>query len=533
MILFSCNENSVEKKMDPKVVAAVVEGAMKTADRLDGMNMKAYEMGQVGTAMAENGAAGAAEVLDGALKTADEVHSLSNKAVAEKLRTQTADWSAKDLEQITPTIDRIEKATARVWVIRSIAEGIGILDKGKAMIVLSDAARDAGQMTDMKYRDMDLRSVSAAMAPINLEAAVEAAGRISDPRVKAWALTEAGKEASEPAAAVKILAMAGDAALAIQQSEPESELLCDRTPASARDKVLSAEKSRLVAASAKALAGAALAMNKVDAQKARAMFGTAVETAASIEHPYTKAYAMSDVAMVMAEADPAQASQLSEQIEPGHEDAKFAAMMKVASVNAKNKGRADEAEIDKVAEVAKSISDPYDRAKALQAACTAMVPVNKDKAAQLAADIDYPELRNTVLAAVAVEYSKQDDGLAKKALDNIAEPRFAKAAVLYVKAGALSEMAAIKAQKDQAAAIKLYGKAAGAAAEAKSQALQWKIATALCALDQNKLFDMAAKIDSDDSARAVALSDIAADWSSRGDQRAGMVWDLAAKAAGS
>jgi hypothetical protein len=81
LLLVSCKESAEKKGVDPKVLAATVEKAMKAADALDNMNSKAYEMGQVGLAMARNGAAGSAQVLDEALNIAREAHSPANKAM--------------------------------------------------------------------------------------------------------------------------------------------------------------------------------------------------------------------------------------------------------------------------------------------------------------------------------------------------------------------------------------------------------------------------------------------------------------------
>ena len=53
----------------------------------------------------------------------------------------------------------------------------------------------------------------------------------------------------------------------------------------------------------------------------------------------------------------------------------------------------------------------------------------------------------------------------------------------------------------------------------------------MCKLDQDKLFEAAAKLEGDEYDKAMSLSEIASDWSAKGDSRSGMVWDMAAKAA--
>jgi len=235
------------------------------------------------------------------------------------------------------------------------------------------------------------------------------------------------------------------------------------------------------------------------------------------------------VLMDLAEVDHDSAGKLAWKIDAGHEDAQFAALFKAAQVKSKTVGVQED--LEKAAGVAESIQDPYEKAKALTTVADLMVTYSRDKATEMAEGIEYPALKNEVLARVAVALSKESEDKAKEALGKIVEPRFANKEVLYVKANALADMAAMMVSSDADAAKKLYGKAAGAAADTKSAPLQWKIASGLCKLDHDKLYEAAAKIEGDNYNNAMGLSEIAADWSSKGDSGAGMVWDMAAKAA--
>jgi hypothetical protein len=532
-VLSSCNEKE-GKTVDPKVVAAAVDKAGKTADALDNMNLKAYELGRLGAAMAEQGVPGASETLDEALKLATGVRAPSNLALAAELRDQSKDWGPKDREAIDPALERITNDSTRVWVIRSIAEGIAKSDRAKAMGILAQAAKDAATIPDPRYRDLDLRGVSAALAELDFSAGMGVAANISDPRVKSWALMEAGKAAKANGSkdAAQAFAAAGDAAEAVLKMEPSSELITDATPADVKAKVLAADKGRLEAYAARAMANAALAMKDYDPVKSSAMFTKAEEIADSIEQPYTKSYAMSDVAIALAGSNATEADAYASKIAPGHEDAKFAAMMKSGATDTdKCRAGCDSGEMDKAVSVAESISDPYDRAKALELTACALASCDPKKAEEIAGKIEYTALKDSVLASLAVAASKGGDDQFKKALDKIEEPRFASAEAVYTKACALDAAAAIKAKTDPAAAIKLYNKAATGAADAKSQALQWKIAVELCSLDPNKLMDYAAKLEGDDAIKAAALAEVAADWSAKGDYRSPMVWDMAVKSA--
>ncbi|MGC2424755.1 MAG: hypothetical protein WA666_10455 [Nitrospirota bacterium] len=532
-VLSSCNEKE-GKTVDPKVVAAAVDKAGKTADALDNMNLKAYELGRLGAAMAEQGVPGASETLDGALKLATGVRAPSNLALATELRDQSKDWGPKDKEAIAPALDRITNDSTRVWVIRSIAEGIAKSDRAKAMGILTQAAKDAATIPNERYRDLDLRGISAALAGLDLSAGMGVAANISDPRVRSWALMEVGKTAKADGSkdAAQAFAAAGDAAEAVLKMAPSSELLTDATPADVKAKVLASDEGRLKAYAARAMANAALAMKDYDPAKSSAMFAKAEEIADSIEQPYTKSYAMSDVAMALAGSNATEADAYASKIAAGHEDAKFAAIMKCGALDTnKCSTGCDSGEMAKAVDVAESIKDPYDRAKAMELTATALANCDPKKAEEIAGKIEYTTLQNSVLASLAVAASKAGDDQFKKALDKIDEPRFAKAEAVYTKACALDSAAAIKAKADPAAAIKIYNKAATGAADANSQALQWKIAVELCNLDPTKLTDYAAKLEGDDATKATALAEIAADWSAKGDYRSPMVWDMAVKSA--
>ncbi len=529
--LSSCSEYNGQKEgssADPKAVAAAVAQASKTADALDNTNLKAFELGKLGMAMAEQGVAGASDTLDQALKLAAGVRAQSNQTYAAGLRQMSSDWTPKDHEAIDPLIERITNDSTRVWVIRSIAEGIAKLDKAKAIGILNQAAQDAESIPDPKYRDLDLRGVSAALAELDFKAGVDAAAKISDPRIRAWAYMEMGKTAKANGGdAASAFSAAGDAAQAVLNMEPASDLITDSTPPEVKAAVLAKEKGDLMAYSARVLANAALALKASDTVKSQAMFSRAEEIASSIKQPYARSYAMSDVAMALSGANAADANAYASKIE--HNDAKFAAMMKAATVG----GSCNAADISGVIETAQAISDPYDRAKALELTADSLVGSDPEKAGELAGDEKYPAIKDAIYASLAAAASKDGDKAFKKEFDEIDVPRFASDEAVYEQARAFYGAAKLKEQTDPAAAIKLYKRAASAAAAAKSDALQWKIAVALCRLDPNQFVSSAAKLEGDDDMKAGYLSEIAADFSAKGDYRSPMVWDMAVKSASS
>lgn len=548
IFLVSCKEGA-ESTVNADVLAKTLQTAMDTADSLDNMNLKAYGLAQVGSGLASVDPVKAGQVLNEAMIIVGEVRSEKNKGIHAELASTTADWPKTEKDQVVPAIDRIEKATTRVWVVRQVAEGIMKLDKNSGLVLLKQAADAATEIPDAKYRDLDLRSISGLMAQVDPQGAVTVANNISDARVRAWALSEIGSTAAktDASSAMEILTMAADTARSIPaQVSPGSPVITEDASKETKDAVLGAESAKISASSARALSAVAIAMKTIDEAQAKGLLYEAVQIASGIDntmYPYTRAYAISDVAMAEADVDPAMAVQTADAINSGHEDAKFAVLLKAIKVKAADGMTSGIlTDISKAEEVALGIHDHFDRAKALAALGKAAVPFDKATATDIASKIEmelghetyaYTDIKNEVLAEVAVAWSKEDDAKAKEVMEaGIVEPRFARAAVMFTKAKAYLDMADDKAATDTAAAMKLYGKAAGAAEEAKSTMLQWEVAKGLCKLDSDKLFEFAARIpEGDFYNKAMTMTALASEWSAQGSPNAAMAWDMAAKSA--
>jgi len=548
IFLVSCKEGA-ESTVNADVLASTLQTAMDTADTLDNMNLKAYGLAQVGSGLVSVDPAKAGQVLNEAMVVVNEVRSPKYKAILSELQSATAGWPKAEKGQVDPAIDRIEKATTRVWVVRQVAEGIMKLDKNNGLGLLRQVAVVATTIPDARYRDLDLRSISGLMAQADAQGAVTVANNISDARVRAWALTDIGSTAAKTGAssAMEILMMAADAARGIPaQVSPESSIITEEATQETKDAVLGPESARITASSARALSAVAVAMKAIDEAQAKGLLSEAAQIASGIDnarYPYTRAYAISDVAMSEADVDPSMAVQTADSINAGHEDAKFAVLLKAINVKAaEGMTSGILTDISKAEDVALVIHDHFDRAKALAALGKAAVPFDKAIASEIAGKIEvelghgtfaYTGIKNEVLADVAVAWSKEDDAKAKEVMEaGIVEPRFARQAVMFTKAKAYLAMADDKAANDSAAAMKLYGKAAGAADEAGSTMLKWEIAKGLCKLDSDKLIDFAAKIpEGDFYNKAMTMTALASEWSAKGSPNAAMAWDMAAKSA--
>jgi hypothetical protein len=559
VLLMACNEHATESKVDKDTLSKTLQKAMDTAKELDNITTKAYGMARVGEGMASIDPVKAGQTLNQAMVLANQARSAQYRSTLAELQSTTTDWPSAEKEQVADAIDRIQNDTTRVWLIRAIAEGIMINDPSTAKGILTAAADQAVTIPNARYRDLDLRSIASLMARMDTDAAKVVASRIGDREIKCCALIDIGKAVAgtNRDGAELVLKAAAEAAESVARMEPKSDLLVPDASQATKDAVLGADKAKLVAMSARSLANVAVAMNAVNPSTAKMIADQAAETATAIDakaYPYTRAYAMSDVAIAIAGFDMSKSTSIIDEMDVAHPDARVAAMLAVIKARAGSENQTNMlSAIEDTVKVAESIPDAYDKAKSLAALGEEAIPYNKDKAVEIAGMIEeplgndtygYSLLKDQVLADVAVAWTGEDDDIARKILDpkpeellkdhkkGIEEPRFAKNTVLYCKAVAYLAMADKKLASDEKAAVKLYNKAAGTAADAKSTRIQWEVAKRLCKLQDDKLFDFAATIPPGDYAnQAKALSDIAADWSAKGKPTADMVWDMAAKAA--
>lgn len=559
IFLVACEEHGAGSKVDADTLAATLQRAMDTAETLEAMNLKAYGLATAGGELADVDVAKAREVLEQAAQLVNQSRSGEFLGTLAELRATIADWPAAEQEQIAGALDRIEGATSRVWVVRVVAEGLMKVDRPGAQALLERVAYAASNEPNKKYRDLDLRSTATLMAKMNVASAVNIAAQIDDPRMQSWAYTEIGSIAADSSAdtAREVIEMAANAARAIPANvTAESALVTDETSQETRDIVLGAETARINAAAARALSGAALAMNRIDASAASGMFREAASMASGIkeEYPYIRAYAMSDVAMDYAMVNPAGAAEMADAIGSEHKDAKFAVLMKAINAKVASGGGANIlTDITKAQSVADAIENEFDRAKALDTLAIATVPYDKAKAVEMAESIErelgeekycYSAFKNNVLSVVARATMAEDEEATKAILEptpevsikehgkHIVTPRFANNDVNYIKGKTYLLMAQDKLGSDNDAAVKLFGKAAGAAGAAKSSQLMWEIAEGMCKINPDNLMDFAAKIEEGDYYnKAMALSSVAANWSAQGNVNAPMVWDMAAKSA--
>lgn len=85
--------------------------------------------------------------------------------------------------------NELNAARARTWDLRLIAQEWQPIDPRQAEQILESALEASAQAQGV-YRDLDRRGIAAAFARLNPQRALEIAGQIEDPALRAWALHE-------------------------------------------------------------------------------------------------------------------------------------------------------------------------------------------------------------------------------------------------------------------------------------------------------------------------------------------------------
>ncbi len=95
--------------------------------------------------------------------------------------------------------NELNATRARTWDLRLIAQEWQPIDPGRADQILEGALEASAQAQGI-YRDLDRRGIAAAFAGSDLQRALEIAGQIQDPELRAWALREIRGDSAEPQA---------------------------------------------------------------------------------------------------------------------------------------------------------------------------------------------------------------------------------------------------------------------------------------------------------------------------------------------
>jgi len=533
----------------------VLQQSLDTSKELDGMLLKAYGLAKLGDDMASSDPEGAMENLEEAFTIARQALTPKYRNAYTSLSGEVADWPAADKEQVAGAIDNIDLASSRVWLIRYIAEAMYPVNPDRAGEVASWAVNQTGGITNDMYRDLDLRGLSAYFADKDIVSANNVAMRISDLKVKSFAFKQiAGQAIADGNITQAKLAL--DKAAGFAKSMPSMDapvpekMYADSAPDEVKAQVQAHENAKQTAYAARALSSIAVMAKAIDTRVARAMLDDAVSMAESIdeEYSYTKAYALSDIAANYAVVDTNAAESILGKLDSEHAGAKASGIVKIAKVKANYNVAGIVSDITPLTHLVEEMEEPYEGAMALYSVGSIIAPASPEKARELSAEIEYPEIKNALLIEVAKVWAEDNVEEAKLVIEDKPKEgghgeeadsffhiyQYSPAGTLYQKAVAYMAMADAVSQSDPESAMKLYAKAAGFAADSGSSQLEWSLATKMCKIDHSKFMGYAAKLAPTDAKSQVkALVDIATDWSMKGDPYSGLVWDEAIGVAGS
>jgi len=553
VFLFACEEENAGGVSKDELSKAL-STSVSTSKELDGMLLKAYALAKLGDDMAATKPEEAMMKYEEAFSIARQAHTPKYRNIYKSLSEETANWPKEAKDQVSTAINSIDLSTSRVWLARVIAEGMYSINPDRANEVANWAVNQAGGISNSWYRDLDLRGLSAYYAGKNLSNADNVAMRIDDLRVKTYAyrtIADTAMASGDSTLALEAYRRSADLAKTITSVDAEVPpgTYAESASQPVKDEVQQFENAKQQAYAARTLASIAVTTKKLDSATAMSMLNDAVSMADAIsdDFPYTKSYAISDIAGDYATVDTNAAAEMLNKLGSKEATAKATGIIKVAKVKAEYNLAGVVSDITPLSHIVEDIEEPYERDMMLRTIGGMIAPASPDNAKALAADIELPDIKNELLIDVAKAWASDNIDEAKKVIEEVPGAgehgeggnsffnvyEHAPANSLYQKAVAYKAMADEIKGSNPEAAMKLYTKANGYASDAGSAQMQWQLADEMCKLDHSKFMSYAAKLQpADPKSQTMILIDIASDWSDKGDPYAGMVWDEALKAAG-
>ncbi len=499
-LLWSCGSSSDGGTAEQNPVADAISAATNVADQQERAIDRAWAMAQVAIDWAATDPDAAEQAIADTIRAAQDAAAGGDeqRAFAANLREQAADWDPVDWRSAIPLAERIERNATRAWVLRAIAGELADEDPSRAESLLEDALDIARANPLPQYRAADESTVALELGRVDPDAALDAAGAISDAEAKARALRE----------------------LALQFGEVEPE----RVEGTIEDAITAArdiDDPYGRAWALRELAGAPLA----DAVQAKELLTEAEDAAAEIEEVEPQAFALSDIAVAWTSLDFEHASELVESIAADYPEARVAAFIGIAGAltAAPDPGEAV-AVLESALEENAQVLDTYEQARGENVIVMMMADLDHERAVELAQDIEDPYFRGDALRFLALGVAGED---AEEALSlaNEIEPLFLRVQALI---GIGDEVAA----KDEEQAVTIFGQALSEAGDLKDTYALRLLASAWAPLDPEKALEIADKVE-DDSDRAQALTDVALAMMATDEEKARVTFQTAEeKAAG-
>jgi hypothetical protein len=280
--------------------------------------------------------------------------------------------------------DELRNVSGRTWALRAVAEEWTQANGKKGRAALEMALQEAMKMEDTERRNRELKSHAEAWTGVDENRALEISRSISDPFLKALALSGVAMSIPKKEKAGTILSEAWAAAETMAPSYPQ----------------------------AKAFIHIAVASAKIQPEEKATWKERALSKIQALGNPQLKSFALQEMVFQWASLDGQQAEHIAGEISPVFPEARAYSFIFLSGKTAQ-KGKASGLLKTALAETAK-VADPFEAQRIRRLIGMGLARLDPVEAFRLMPDIADPYYRSEILGEMALEFSKKDK---RKALD--------------------------------------------------------------------------------------------------------------------
>lgn len=280
--------------------------------------------------------------------------------------------------------DELRNVSDRTWALRAVAEEWAQANGKKGRGALEFALQETMKMEDAERRERELKSQADAWTGVDENRALEISRSISDPFLKALALSGVALSTHNKEKAGTILSEAWGAAEAVAPSYPQT----------------------------KAFIHISAAWAKIRPQERTTWKERALAKIQTLENPQLKSFALQEMVFQWVALDWQQAERLAGEISPGFPEARAYSFIYLSG-KAGEKRKALGMLKNALAETAK-VADPFEAQKIRRLIGRNLAMLDPAEAFRILPEIEDPYYRSEILGELALEFSKKDK---RKALD--------------------------------------------------------------------------------------------------------------------
>ena len=280
--------------------------------------------------------------------------------------------------------DELRKANGRTWALRAVAEAWIQLNKKEGRRALEFTLQETMEIEDKELRDRELKSIGDVWTGVDENRSLEISRSISDPFLRALALTKVALSTDKKDKAETLLGEAWRVADTMAQSYSQAKAFI-----------------RISAAAA-----------KTNWQERTIWEKKALAKIQSLENPQLRSFALQEMVFQWAVLDWEQAERLTGEISPVFPEARAYSFIYLSG-KAGDRKRALELLRNALAETGK-IADPFEAQKIRSRIGVRLARLDPEGALRVLPEMVDPYYRSEILGELSREFSKKDK---RKALD--------------------------------------------------------------------------------------------------------------------